>query len=105
MKKDQTRFTIRFNPADPRHQTAMSALELAGRRKATLIADAVCEYLLRHSDNECAYQLAPVFIENNSPESSIPSDDAVLRETVQDITIKSHTDTEYNVLVVPHKYV
>lgn len=52
MKKDNTRFTIRFNPADPRHQRAMDVLESAGRRKASLIADAVCEYLARHGGAE-----------------------------------------------------
>ena len=54
MKKDETRFTIRFNPADPRHQTAMNALKSAGRRKSTLIADALCEYLIRHGSGGLA---------------------------------------------------
>ena len=48
MKKDETRFTIRFNPIDPRHQAAMTALTSSGRRKASLIAEAVCEYMARH---------------------------------------------------------
>jgi len=48
VKKDETRFTIRFNPIDPRHQAAMDTLEASGRRKASLIADALCEYLARH---------------------------------------------------------
>jgi len=48
MKKDEARFTIRFNAADPRQQKAMNALKAAGRRKASLIADAVNEYLIRH---------------------------------------------------------
>jgi len=52
MKKDNARFTIRFNPADPRHQRAMNVLESAGRRKASLIAEAVCEYLVRHGGAE-----------------------------------------------------
>ena len=51
MKKDEARFTIRFNPVDPRHHRAMEVLEKAGRRKASLIADAVCEYLARHGEN------------------------------------------------------
>ena len=51
-KKDETRYTIRFNPADPRHQRAMAALDTAGRRKAALIADAICEYLARYSEDE-----------------------------------------------------
>jgi len=54
MKKDETRFTIRFNQIDPRHQRAMNALRAAGRRKASLIADAVCEYLARYEDGGAA---------------------------------------------------
>lgn len=48
MKKDEARFTIRFNPADPRHKIAMNTLHAAGRRKSTLIADALVSYLSRH---------------------------------------------------------
>jgi len=47
-KKDEYRFTIRFNPADPKHQKVAEILKVAARRKAYLIADAVYEYLLRH---------------------------------------------------------
>jgi len=43
-KKDKTRYTIKFNPADLRHREAMKALDGAGRRKATLIADALSMY-------------------------------------------------------------
>ena len=43
-KMDATRFTIRFNPSDPYHQKAMTILSHAGRRKATIIADAICAY-------------------------------------------------------------
>jgi len=43
-KLDETRYTIRFNPADPRHRIAMEILSRAGRRKSTLIADAICAY-------------------------------------------------------------
>jgi len=54
MKKDETRFTIRFNQIDPRHQRAMNALRAAGRRKASLIADAVCEYWAMYEDGGAA---------------------------------------------------
>jgi hypothetical protein len=57
MKKDETRFTIRFNPADPRHQKAVGVLIAAGRRKASLIADAVCEYAARHGADGVAVTL------------------------------------------------
>jgi len=59
MKKDRTRFTIRFNPADPRHMRTVAALEKAGRRKASLIVEAVCEYLARHGGNKTDNTLLP----------------------------------------------
>lgn len=59
MKKDETRFTIRFNPVDPRHQRAIEALEKAGRRKASLIADAICEYLAQHGEYGAADIFSP----------------------------------------------
>jgi hypothetical protein len=60
MKKDETRYTIRFNPSDPRHRKAMETLNIAGRRKATLIADAVCEYLSRYTGTEKASTLSVI---------------------------------------------
>ena len=48
MKKDEDRFTIRFNPADPRQKATRDVLSAAGRRKAALITDALCEYMARH---------------------------------------------------------
>ena len=45
MKKDEARFTIKFCLADPRHRKAVEVLNAVGRRKASLIADAVCAYL------------------------------------------------------------
>ena len=44
-KKDEARFTIKFNLANPRHKEAMRILNEAGRSKATLIADAICMYI------------------------------------------------------------
>lgn len=46
MKKDDTRFTVRFNPTDPRQQSAIADLNASGRRKAALIADALYYYRL-----------------------------------------------------------
>ena len=43
-KKNEARFTIKFNPANPRHREAMRILNEAGRGKAALIADALCMY-------------------------------------------------------------
>lgn len=60
IKKDGTRFTIRFNSTDHRHQIAMEALNSTGRRKANLIADALCEYLVRHSGGEATDSLNKV---------------------------------------------
>ena len=44
-KKNEARFTIKFNPANPRHREAIRTLNEAGRGKATLIADALCMYI------------------------------------------------------------
>jgi hypothetical protein len=43
-KKDERRFTIKFCPVNPRHQEAVRHLKGAGRRKASLIADALFFY-------------------------------------------------------------
>jgi len=44
-KKNKATYTIKFNPIDPRHQEAMRVLDGAGRRKAQLIAEAICLYV------------------------------------------------------------
>ena len=46
-KKDESRFTIRFCVANPRHREAIKILNEAGRRKASLISDALLFYV-RH---------------------------------------------------------
>ena len=43
-KKNENRYTIKFNPANPRHKEAMRILDDVGRRKASLIADALCMF-------------------------------------------------------------
>ena len=43
-KKNEARFTIKFNPVNPRHRKAIEFLNRVGRGKAALIADALCEY-------------------------------------------------------------
>ena len=49
MKKDEMRFSIRFNPADPRHRKAALLLNMAGRRKAAIVADAIWEYEMKYA--------------------------------------------------------
>jgi len=51
MKKDKARFTIKFCPTNPRHQEAMQILDGAGRRKASLIADALYMYFNHGSES------------------------------------------------------
>jgi hypothetical protein len=72
MKKDEARFTIRFNAADPRQQKAMNTLKAAGRRKASLISDAVNEYLIRHGYDAAAPIPPPAPAIATSSEPSIP---------------------------------
>ena len=49
MKKDEMRFSIRFNPADSRHRKAALLLNMAGRRKAAIVADALWEYEMKYA--------------------------------------------------------
>ena len=50
-KKNEARFTIKFNPANLRHREAMRILNEAGRGKAALIADALCMYIHYGADS------------------------------------------------------
>ncbi|WP_139243497.1 hypothetical protein [Anaerocolumna xylanovorans] len=43
-KKEEYRFTIQFNPADPSHQQVAGILNRQGRRKAQYLVNAVCTY-------------------------------------------------------------
>ena len=81
MKKDENRFTIRFNTVDPRQRITRDALEAAGRRKALLITDAICEYLARHGGDGAVVNIPlvpylPVVVNANSA-VPLASDDAV----------------------------
>ena len=84
MKKDKTRFTIRFNPIDPRQAKAMNALEVAGRRKSTLIADAICEYLERRAGNSEFYALPIVNVPSTThkPQNEISLQHSVKKENL-----------------------
>ena len=44
-KKEQNKFTIQFNPADPTHQQVIDILTRQGRRKAQFLVSAVQHYL------------------------------------------------------------
>lgn len=44
-KKEQNKFTIQFNPADPAHRQVMDLLNQQGRRKAQFIVNAIQHYL------------------------------------------------------------
>ena len=44
-KKEQNKFTIQFNPADPAHRQTIDILNQQGRRKAQFIVNAVQHYL------------------------------------------------------------
>ncbi len=44
-KKEQNKFTIQFNPADPTHRQIIDILNQQGRRKAQFIVNAVQHYL------------------------------------------------------------
>jgi len=91
MKKDNNRYTIRFNPADPRHQRAMDVLESAGRRKASLIADAVCEYLARHGGAEPVAILA-----YESRQLAVPDIEVSSEQKTPYLATEHHNDNDTN---------
>ena len=99
MKKDETRFTIRFNPIDPRHQMAMNALKAAGRRKSTLIADALCEYLTRNGcgmvDTHLPLTLPPIPVSNVTAQEVEPLSQ-ILRPEADENENNSHADQPFD---------
>ena len=44
VKKDEARFTIRFNQENPRHKEAIRILNRHGKGMASMIAEALCMY-------------------------------------------------------------
>ena len=44
-KKDESRFTIRFNQENPRHKEAIRILNRHGKGMASLIAESLCMYV------------------------------------------------------------
>ena len=90
MKKDETRFTVRFNPIDPRQKTAMDVLKSSGRRKASLIADALCEYLARHIGDGAEHpHTAPLLSAAGVPETTMPGalDDTPLDDEMREAVL------------------
>jgi len=83
MKKDEDRFTIRFNTVDPRQRITRDALDAAGRRKALLITDAICEYLARHGGDGAVVNIPlvpflPVVANGNSAVPVVIADTATV---------------------------
>ena len=83
MKKDEDRFTIRFNTVDPRQRITRDTLDAAGRRKALLITDAICEYLARHGGDGAMVNIPlvpylPVVANANSAVPVIVADTATV---------------------------
>jgi len=54
VKKDKSRFTLRFCGISPKHVVATEVLIAAGRRKASLVADLIDEHIKKHGDNAFA---------------------------------------------------
>ena len=82
MKKEEMRFSIRFNPADPRHRSAARILNEAGRSKAVIVANALWEYDImrdtpsdaRVKADETAVYPTPMVTQGVSP--GLPDDKA-----------------------------
>jgi len=88
VKKDENRFTIRFNTVDPRQKLTRDVLAAVGRRKASFLTDVVCDYLARYgggstADNSSLAAVLPSFPipshiqapNNNTTELRIPKNE------------------------------
>jgi len=93
MKKEETRFSIRFCPADPRHQFAMEVLNAAGRRKATIIADAICDYFARLEENERVPTISTKTTIANALCKNVPNADDLLA-SVNTSVAESHEESD-----------
>jgi len=54
MKKDKSRFTLRFNTISPKHINATDVLVAAGKGMSSLIADLIDERIKRDGENAFA---------------------------------------------------
>ncbi len=84
-KKEDNKFTIQFNPADPQHAQTIAILNQQGRRKAQFITNAVTHYL-HCSNTPDIPQAVPIdtaaieaivrrIMEEHSKASSAPKED------------------------------
>jgi hypothetical protein len=87
MKKDEARFTIKFNPANPRHKKAIQLLNEAGRRKAPVIADALCMY-----DRYGADQINDLMGNGDDEQDSIPIHPSMVEKNTQDNDVFTEED-------------
>ena len=92
-KKDENRFTIRFNPADPRQQMVRDALAASGRRKAALLTDAVYEYLIRHGGDGTSVAFQPALTLTQIPTPSALLDSAY----TSSVDIAENKDAEVSI--------
>ena len=96
------RFSIRFNPTDPRHVKATQILNMAGRRKASIVANALWEYDLKHglqgkTDNNFPDSGTPQISYREPPTSEAPAiagkpSDSKMDDTLQNSIMASLAD-------------
>ena len=58
VKKDESRFTIKFNPENPRHNKAIQILNNYGKGMSSLIADALCAYIQYEPESNSPHKKA-----------------------------------------------
>lgn len=101
-KKEESRFNIRFNPADPTHQITIEILSHAGRSKANLIANAIAFYLKMAGDESAAYipesmshgRIPKIKSERRRKKPTKPQANAVPDRTAEhEIIASMHTET------------
>lgn len=85
-KKEDNKFTIQFNPADPQHAQTIDILNQQGRRKAQFITNAVIHYLhcsntpdIPHTtlvDTAAIETIVRRIVEEQRKSLSVPKEDA-----------------------------
>jgi|GEM_PF-1298474 len=97
----QKNFTFRFSPIDPRHQVVIEILNKAKRRKASLIADAICEYLAHRRENNVATTIPTALTPSANPNTTAQRHKT--KPMVETVEVKSKKSLTQQIIKTPSK--
>lgn len=102
-KKEQFKFTIQFNAADPAHQQTAAVLNQQGRRKAQFIVNAIQHYI-HCKETPTIPQAAPVdtgaleaiirkiLVERSAPQAALEKPSVMRRDMPGEIRLEEAAD-------------